>query len=108
MRVFKGTAMPSIDVVSKVDMHEVDNAINNAKKEIANRYDFRGIVTEINFDHKEKTISIVTGDEVKMEAVREILLAKAVKRNLDLRSFDFQDVQPTAHAAVKRVVKVQE
>ena len=100
--------MPSIDVVSKVDMQEVSNTINNLKKEIVNRYDFRGVNTEITLDPKEKTLNLVTADEMKMEAVREMLLEKAIKRKLDLRCFDFGDVLPTAHGAVKRVVKIKE
>lgn len=100
--------MPSIDIVSKVDLQELDNAINNTKKEVMNRYDFRGSRTEINFDRKEKTISLVTDDEMKMEALREMMLDKVIKRKLDLRCLDFGDVLPTAHGAVKRTVKVKE
>lgn len=100
--------MPSIDVVNKVDMQEMSNAINNLKKEIVNRYDFRGVNTEITLDAKEKTIQLVVADEMKMEAVREMLLEKAIKRKLDLRCFDFGDIEPTAHGAVKRKVKIKE
>jgi uncharacterized protein YajQ (UPF0234 family) len=100
--------MPSFDVVSRVDMQEVDNAINNAKKEIATRYDFRNSKTEINFDRKEKKINVVAEDKMKMEAVREILLSKAVKRGIDLKSFEFGEPVPAAHAAFKREIKVKE
>jgi cyclic-di-GMP-binding protein len=100
--------MPSFDIVSRVDLQEIDNAINNAKKEIATRYDFRNSKTSIDFDRKEKKINIVADDKMKMDAVREILQSKAVKRNIDLKSFEFGEPQPTAHAALKREVKVKE
>ena len=100
--------MPSFDVVSRVDMQEVDNAINNAKKEIATRYDFRNSKTEINFDRKEKKINVVAEDKMKMDAIREILLSKAVKRGIDLKSFEFGEPVPAAHAALKREIKVKE
>lgn len=100
--------MPSFDVVSRVDMQEVDNAINNARKEIATRYDFRNSRTEINFDRKEKKINVVAEDKMKMDAIREILLSKAVKRGIDLKSFEFGEPVPAAHAALKREIKVKE
>jgi cyclic-di-GMP-binding protein len=100
--------MPSFDIVSRVDMQEVDNAINNAKKEIATRYDFRNSKTSIEFDRKEKKINVVADDKMKMDAIREIFLSKAVKRNIDLKSFEFGDPQPTAHAQLKREIKVKE
>lgn len=100
--------MPSFDIVSKVEMHELDNAINNTLKEIASRYDFRNSKTEVTLDKKEKVVRVVTADKMKMEAVREMLLAKAAKRKLDLKSFKFEDPQPTSDAAFKRDVKIRE
>lgn len=100
--------MPSFDIVSRVDLQEVDNAVNNTRKEIASRYDFRGSKTEVNFDRKEKTITVLTEDDMKMEAVREMFLARASKRGIDLKSFKFEETQPTAHGHRKRTVKVLE
>ena len=100
--------MPSFDVVSRVDFAEVDNAVNNTLKEIATRYDFRGLHTEVVFDKKEKKINIVAADQMKMDAIKEMFLSKAAKRGLEIKSFDFKDPEPTAKAALKRVVVVKE
>jgi cyclic-di-GMP-binding protein len=100
--------MPSFDAVSRVEMQEVDNAINNTLKEIATRYDFRGLHTEIVFDKKEKKINVVAADQMKMDAIKEMFLAKAAKRNLEIKSFEFKDPEPTAKAALKRVIVVKE
>ena len=100
--------MPSFDIVSKVEMHELDNAVNNTRKEISTRYDFRNSKTQVTVDKKEKIIHVVTDDKMKMEAVREMLLSNAAKRKLDLKSFKFEDPQPTSDAALKRDVKIRE
>ena len=100
--------MPSFDVVSQVEMHELDNTINNTLKEIATRYDFRNTNTTVTLDKKEKVVRVVTADKMKMEAVREMLLAQAAKRKLDLKSFQFEDSQPTSDAAFKRDIKIRE
>ena len=61
--------MPSFDIVNEVDLQEVDNAINNTKKEVTTRYDFRDSKTEIDFNRKEKVISLQTKDEMMMQAL---------------------------------------
>ncbi len=61
--------MPSVDVVSKVDLQALDNAINNVKREISTRFDFKNVKSEITFDRKAKYIHIVTGDDWKVKAV---------------------------------------
>ena len=100
--------MPSFDVVSKVDLQEVDNAVNNTLKEVANRYDFRGSKTELTFDRKEKTLHMVAADKMKMDALKEMFLQKAVKRGLEIKTFDFEEPTPTSGGALKRDVKLRE
>ncbi len=100
--------MPTFDVVSQVEMHEVDNAVNNTRKEIVTRYDFRNTKTQVDLDKKEKKIKILAGDKMKMEAVREMLMNQAAKRKLDLKSFEFQEIEPTSDAAFKREVNIRE
>ena len=85
--------MPSFDVVNKVDMQEVSNAVNNTKKEILQRYDFRGSNTEMEWDNKTHQILIKTEDEMKMEATCDILLTHAVRRKLDVACLDFKEVE---------------
>ena len=66
--------MPSVDVVSKVDLQTLDNAINNVKREISTRFDFKNVKSEITYDRKAKNIHIVTGDDWKVKAVSEMLI----------------------------------
>ena len=78
--------MPSFDIVSKIDLQEVDNAINQARKELATRYDFRGSKSRIDWD-KEK-INIVADDDFKMRQLIDMLKEKSVRRNIDPRALD--------------------
>lgn len=100
--------MPSFDIVSKVDYAELDNALNNTRKEIATRYDFRNSRTELALDKKEKFILVTTEDTMKLDAVREMFLARASKRGIDLRTFEFTDPEPAAQGHVKRKIKIKE
>ena len=100
--------MPSFDIVSRADMQEVDNTVNNTLKEITNRYDFRNSGTEITLDKKEKVIRVVTSDNMKIDAIREILLTKAVKRGLDTKAFSFGEIAPGGKSNVKQEIKVCE
>jgi cyclic-di-GMP-binding protein len=81
--------MPSFDVVSRVDMQELDNAINMMKKEVATRFDFRGSKTEVSLDRKTGEVRVLTEDDMKLRAIREMLLSKAIKRGIDVKAFDF-------------------
>ena len=100
--------MASFDIVSRIDMQELDNAVNNTLKEIATRYDFRNTKTQITLDKKAKIIHVVAQDKMKMEAVREMLIGKAVKRQIDIKSFRFQEPKPTSDAALKRDIEIRE
>ncbi|HKK46862.1 MAG TPA: DUF520 family protein, partial [Balneolaceae bacterium] len=74
--------MPSFDIVNKIDAQEIDNAVNNTRKEVENRYDFRGLNTEITYNRKENTIRLVVADEMKLQAVSEILSRHFAKRKI--------------------------
>ena len=86
----------SFDVVSEVDMQEVDNAVNQAKKEIGTRYDFRGSKAEISLEGD--TIKIIGDDEYKLNAIIDVLKGKMVKRNVAIKNLDYgqQQVQQFA------------
>lgn len=100
--------MPSVDVVSEVDMQEVDNAVNAALKEIQNRYDFRGSKTELELNKKDKTIKLVTEDDMKLRAVKEMLSSRFIARKLDPKVLDFSN-EEDASLGMKRVqVKLKE
>jgi uncharacterized protein YajQ (UPF0234 family) len=88
--------MPSFDVVSRVDMQEMDNAVNMVTKEVATRYDFRGSKTKVELDRKDALIRILTEDDMKLRAVRDMIIAKAVKRGIDTKAFEFGEAQRAA------------
>lgn len=82
--------MPSFDIVSKVDSQTVENAINVAKKEIINRYDFHGSKTEIDFNKKELTLLITTENELRLNAAIDIIINRGMKQGLKPTQFRYQ------------------
>ena len=92
----------SFDITSTVDLQEVDNAINQARKEIAQRYDFKGSKSSIDFKRGENLIELVADDNFKMEAVWEILLGRMTRRGVPVKNLDASEVEPMA--GVKRTV----
>ncbi len=100
--------MPSFDIVNEIDHQEVDNAINNTLKEIATRYDFRGSNTTVEFIKKEKRITVVTEDSMKLKAVKEMITSNFVKRQLSHKTLDFQEAEGTSHGGLKMTVLLKE
>lgn len=100
--------MPSFDVVNHVDLQEVDNAINNTKKEIATRYDFRGSPAEVSLDKKEKKIHVVAEHEMRMDAVMDMLMTHMIKRKIDPKVLKLKAVEPSSQGHVKREIEIQE
>lgn len=100
--------MPSFDIVNEVNLQEVDNAINNTKKEVSTRYDFRDSKTQIDFNRKEKTISLVTSDDMKMQALHDVMITHFVRRKVDAKCLDFGEIEATSRGQVKRDVQLQE
>ena len=98
----------SFDITSPVDFAEVENALNQSRKEIGQRYDFKGVTAEITLDVKEKTLTLLTDDEMKMNAVWEIVLAKLVKRGVATKNFKVGDSEPAAGGKVRRVITIQQ
>ena len=99
--------MPSFDIVSKVDPQTVENAINVAKKEIQNRYDFSGSKTEIDFDKKELTMKITTENEMRLNAVLEIVISRGGKQGLDPRSYDVSKEHYASGPMIKKDLKMK-
>jgi uncharacterized protein YajQ (UPF0234 family) len=99
--------MPSFDIVSKVDPQTVENAINVAKKEIQNRYDFNGSKTDIDFDKKELAMHIVTENEMRIGTVLDIIISRGGKQGLDPRSYDTSKEHYTSGAMVKKDIKMK-
>src|SRR5919199_6111593 len=80
-------ATPSFDVASTIDFQEVDNALNQARKEIIQRYDFKGSKAEITLNEKEKTLTLIADDEMKMNALWEIVQTRLVRRGVPIKNF---------------------
>jgi uncharacterized protein YajQ (UPF0234 family) len=97
----------SFDVVSEVDQQEVDNAINQARKEVEQRYDFKGSETTIDWNLKESTITLHTSDDMKLRALTEILNGKMIKRNVSLKALDYQKVEQATGMSLRQVVKIK-
>jgi uncharacterized protein YajQ (UPF0234 family) len=98
----------SFDVTSPVDFAEVDNALNQARKEIGQRYDFKGATIEITLNAAEKTLTLLADDEMKMNAVWEIVLTRLTKRNVPAKNFKNTDSEPAAGGKVRRVISIQQ
>ena len=95
----------SFDVVSRVDGQELDNALNQTRKEIENRFDFKHSKTSIDFDGKK--ITLISDDELKMKNVVDVLQGKAVRRGIDIKAFDFSEIEPAAGGTVRRIVTLR-
>lgn len=100
--------MPSFDIVSRANFAELDNAINNTKKAIAARFDFRGATAEITVDPKEKKIKFVADDGTKIRGMREMFDTAAIKRGLPLKTFDWGETEPTIAGRMKCEAKIQD
>ncbi len=99
--------MPSFDIVSEVDQQEIDNAINQAHKELTTRFDFKGSQATIEWRDKESKIELKAEDATRLKALHEIVIGKLAKRNIDLRNIERKDpiISPLGHAAQDFVVK---
>ena len=97
----------SFDVTTGVDLQEVDNAVNQAQKEIAQRYDFKGSVATIDFSRAEGTLTLTAESEYRMEALFDVLQSKLIKRGVPVKNLDIGDVKPAGGDKVTRVVKLK-
>ena len=97
----------SFDVVSEVDLQEVDNAVNQARKEIAQRYDFKGSRSSIELSQKEKTLTILSDDEYRLKSVVDVLQGKLVKRGVPLKALSYGAVEPAAGGTARQAVTLQ-
>ena len=98
--------MPSFDVVSKLDMQEVDNAVNQAKKELGTRYDFRGTATEI--EQTPDGIVLRSADKEHVAAAYKVLMERFVKRNVSLRALDPQEPEAGAKGSMRQLIKLKQ
>lgn len=97
----------SFDIVSEVNLQEVDNAVNQAQKEIIQRYDFKGIRTSIELDQKEKKIILMTGDEFHLKSVVDILQSKLVKRSVPIKALRYGTIEQASGNSVRQTITLQ-
>lgn len=98
--------MPSFDVVSQTDQHEVDNACNQAKKEIGQRYDFKG--TESTIERTDEGIVIRSNSEGRIDAARDVLESKMVRRQVSLKALDAQPAQQAGGSMWRQLIRLKE
>jgi len=97
----------SFDIVSEIDLQEMDNAINQAIKEITTRYDFKGTAASVEFNRKEKELTLTADAEPQLEAVRKVVVEKMIKRRVDPKAMDPQKVEQATHKTVRQKVKLK-
>jgi len=100
--------MPSFDIVSEVDHQSLDNAINTARKEIMNRYDFGDSKTEIDFDKKELSLTITTENDMRVKHVIDVLITRLVKQQIDPSSIDLGKEHYASGNMVRKDLKIRE
>lgn len=98
----------SFDITSGVDLQEVDNAVNQARKEVAQRYDFKGSRAAIDFSRTENTITLTADDDFKLTALWEILQGRLVRRGVPTKNLKPGDIERAANDTVRRVVMLQQ
>lgn len=98
----------SFDITSNVDLQEVDNALNQARKEVAQRYDFKGTKASIDFDMKESKLLLVADDEFKLNALWEIVQTRLVRRNVPVKNLTRSEAQPAANSTVRQEISLQQ
>jgi len=97
----------SFDVTTGVDLQEVDNAVNQAQKEIAQRYDFKGSKATIEFRRAESLLDLTADSEFQMKSLFDVLQGRLIKRGVPVKNLDIGDIKPAANDTVKREIKLK-
>lgn len=100
--------MPSFDIVSKIDAQTLDNAINSARKEIIGRFDFKGTKSTIDLDKKNLVLTILTEDEMRLEAIIDVIRMRMIKQQLDPRSLDEGKEHAASGSMIRKEVTVRQ
>ncbi|HEX9655532.1 MAG TPA: YajQ family cyclic di-GMP-binding protein [Bacteroidota bacterium] len=97
----------SFDIVSEVNLQEVDNAINQASKEIGQRYDFKGSKSSIELNAKDKALTVLSDDDFKLKSVIDILQNKLIKRGVPVKALDYGTVESAAGGTVRQIITLR-
>ena len=98
----------SFDVTSTIEMPEVDNAVNQARKEIGQRFDFKGSAAAIDLDQKASTLTLTAEDNFKLESVWDVLQTRLIKRNVPVKNMKRGDIEAAAGSTVRQVITLQQ
>jgi cyclic-di-GMP-binding protein len=98
----------TFDVVSKVDMAEVKNAVNQALKEVHQRYDFKGTNSDIQLDEKQHTITLATASEFTLRSLNDVLQQKLVRRSVSLKALSYGKIEPATKDSVRQTITLQQ
>ena len=98
----------SFDIVSEINLQEVDNAITQAQKEIGTRYDFKGTAAGVDFNRKDKELTLTADAEQQLEAVKSVIVSKFIKRGVDPKCMDAQKLENATHKTVRQKVKLKD
>ncbi len=96
----------SFEIVSEVDLQEMDNAVNQANKELSQRYDFKNSKATITYDRKEKKITLVADDDFKLRALTDILATRMAKRQVSFKSLKFNPPEKAFEGYLRQVVEI--
>ncbi|MEI6631378.1 MAG: YajQ family cyclic di-GMP-binding protein [bacterium] len=96
----------SFDIISEVDLQEMDNAVNQANKELVQRYDFKNSKASIAYDRKEKKVTLVADDDFKLRALTDILVTRMAKRNISLKSLKFNPPEKAFEGYLRQIVEI--
>lgn len=100
--------MPSFDIVSEIDHQSLDNAINNARKEILNRYDFRDSKSEIEFNKKDLMLVVTTENDMRMGHIEDVLRSKLIKQQIDANCMDFGKERYASGDKLRKDIRIKE
>jgi cyclic-di-GMP-binding protein len=98
----------TFDITSTIDLQEVDNALNQARKEVGQRYDFKGTTAEIDFDKAAGTLTLLADDDYRLKSLVDVVQTKLIKRSVPIRNLDYGDVEPASGGKVRQVVNLQQ
>ena len=98
----------TFDITSTIDLQEVDNAINQARKEVGQRYDFKGSTAEIEFEKDPASLTLTADDDYKLKALIDVVQSKLIKRGVPIRNMDYKEIQPASGGAVRQVIALQQ
>lgn len=98
----------SFDVTSTIDLQEVDNAVNQARKEVGQRYDFKGANVEIDYDRDAPSLTLTADDDYRLKALVDVLQTKLIKRGVPVRNLDYGAVEPASGGAVRQSIQLQQ